>query len=255
MIKVKHYLKIGVTISLVAHIGIFALGGYVMDSLTKTLDTATVEQTDDDITYIDSEAIENVSDKQETSIPENHEAEIIINDESIEDIPTSTEDVPPPAPEETEPPKADDNPPTEQPHKLRKLGDLNIVIRKFEPVPLKNVDITNIKDSRDLMNTISFKAKPIYDYNIIPPDEEVHIVICYRLNPDGTLSDQFEILRPTENTSIPGISPEELEDLKAAAIEAVQKSKIEPAKNEEARTTPQQIQFNFTREGPIDVIY
>ena len=35
--KAKNYVKVGLVISIVLHVGIFALGGYVMNNITKEL--------------------------------------------------------------------------------------------------------------------------------------------------------------------------------------------------------------------------
>ena len=55
MMKTKNYVKVGLVISIVLHVGIFALGGYVMNNITKELNEKSMLQssTDEDITYVD----------------------------------------------------------------------------------------------------------------------------------------------------------------------------------------------------------
>ena len=49
--KAKDYVKVGLVISIVLHVGIFALGGYVMNNITKELNEKSMLQSsaDEDI--------------------------------------------------------------------------------------------------------------------------------------------------------------------------------------------------------------
>ena len=53
--KAKNYVKVGLVISIVLHVAIFALGGYVMNNITKELNEKSMLQSsaDEDITYVD----------------------------------------------------------------------------------------------------------------------------------------------------------------------------------------------------------
>ena len=258
-IKTKNYLKIGLAISLIAHVGIFALGGYIMDNLTKQTDEIDPSATTEDIIYFEADDIKA---EESADISAQAEPEIIIHDDKIT---PKTEEITPDVLNEQALPKnmtqeitpktdkliASDTKAKAKP-KLRKLSDLkNIKIGKIPTSPLKEQDISKLT-SKDLQPTLIYKAKPEYDHSLIPADEEIHIVIAYVLDDNGTPI-QAEIIRPTDSTQITGMTAEALEDLKTATIEALQKSKIKPAKDKEARHTPQQIQFTLTPNGSIDI--
>ncbi len=253
MINTKNYIKIGLIISLICHIGIFALGGYVMDTLTKSLKNTQQISQQDDITYIETQ--ENTNDtKEQTENISPPKSDIIINDNNS----TDNTPIPEEKPKEEPPPKKDnispqppsDNLPQNTSHKLRKLSDLkNIRIGKITASPFQ-ADNINLENSLDFQPKLISQAEPVYDYSLIPSGEEVHIILSYLLDDNG-VPVQADIIRISE-TDLP---PDVLEDLKTACIEALQKSKIEPPKDPAARNSPYQINFTLTSNGPVILKY
>lgn len=89
--QTKNYLKIGLIISLIAHVGFFALGGYVMSNMTNSLNSMSAQKdniTQDDITYVDVQ-IQNDTTANETTNTEEvlPQSDITITQENIEAAP------------------------------------------------------------------------------------------------------------------------------------------------------------------------
>ena len=89
MMKAKNYVKVGLVISIVLHVGIFALGGYVMNNITKELNEKSMLQSsaDEDITYVDI-GITQEDESNDIVVEEaediNAQSEIVVDEEELE---------------------------------------------------------------------------------------------------------------------------------------------------------------------------
>ena len=101
MMKAKNYVKVGLVISIVLHVGIFALGGYVMNNITKELNEKSMLQSsaDEDITYVDI-GITQEDESNDIVVEEaediNAQSEIVVDEEELEKQKPPIETINPP---------------------------------------------------------------------------------------------------------------------------------------------------------------
>lgn len=254
--KTNNYLKIGLLISLILHIGIFAFGGYVMHNLTKPVET-TAQAQDDDITYVDVQTPEQ-NNSSDVAVPANPESDVVISEEKAPEVlPEQKQEEVKPEPKaemqqqanaETNsnntlaPPKADEQ---DDNSKLPTYADIKVPMKKIEPSRLE-LDENDLKNSTDLQPTVVYKASPEYDPNWIPKGEEIVVIIAYTLDSQGNVTDVY--IQSSAQTSAKmlgySLSPEIEEAINVRAAEAVLKSKIQPPKNPKANG-PYQIPMSF----------
>lgn len=258
--QTKNYLKIGLIISLIAHVGFFALGGYVMSNMTNSLNSMSAQKdniTQDDITYVDVQ-IQNDTTANETTNTEEvlPQSDITITQENIEAAPkteqlaeeTLKEDVqqntiqPTPAPLKEKKPK------------YRKLSDLNIHLGKIDEsqydfIKQIQLDVDNPENLKSYNPTIKKSAEPIYDHNLIPEGEEIFVIVEYIMDDNGKII-QADFKYSSEDSD-PDLSPEVAEDLNCAALEALQKFEIIPPRDKKGNIVrmPYQQKFKFTHDS------
>ena len=255
--KTHSYTKVGLIISLIAHIGIFALGGYIMSNLTKPIAETQTANANDDITYI--EVQQTSADTSEVSMPANPDSEVVVNeDKEFVPEPETKQDTPQaPKPEEQTPkPEANNPAPTnnlpnqksaeqQDKSKLPTYKDIKIPMKKIEPSRL-DLDENDLKNSIDLQPTIMYKAAPEYDHSWIPQGEEIVVVISYTLDNQGNVTDVYVQSSAQASAKLLGatLAPEIDEAINTRAIQAVLASKIKPPKNPKANG-PYQIPISF----------
>lgn len=106
--KTKNYVKVGLVISIVLHVGIFALGGYVMNNITKELNEKSMLQSsvDEDITYVDI-GITQEDESNDIVVEEaediNAQSEIVVDEEELEKQKPPIETINPPEEKKPEP--------------------------------------------------------------------------------------------------------------------------------------------------------
>ena len=226
--KAKDYVKVGLVISIVLHVGIFALGGYVMNNITKELNEKSMLQSsaDEDITYVDigitqeDESNDIVVEEAEDS---NAQSEIVVDEEELE--------------KQKEPR-----------HKFRTYKDTKIVVKEISKENLV-LNFSDVKDSKDLMPTYKHKEKPVYDYNLVPEGEAIIIVVEYIMDEQGKIIQAYPVL-PAEKSDL-GLSEEEYQDLNTACIQALEKYEIIPPKDKRGNI-PQQEKFILTHDGAVE---
>lgn len=255
--KTHSYTKVGLIISLIAHIGIFALGGYIMSNLTKPIAEPQTANANDDITYI--EVQQTSADTSEVSMPANPDSEVVVNeDKEFVPEPETKQDTPqaPKLEEQTPKPEANNPAPTnnlpnqksaeqQDKSKLPTYKDIKIPMKKIEPSRLE-LDENDLKNSIDLQPTIIYKAVPEYDPSWIPQGEEIVVVISYTLDNQGNVTDVYVQSSAQASAKLLGatLAPEIDEAINTRAIQAVLASKIKPPKNPKANG-PYQIPISF----------
>lgn len=252
--QTKNYIKIGLVISLVAHVGFFALGGYVMNNMTQSLTgkvTAKDNISQDDITYVDVQIPEeNTSD--DITVPENtvSQSEIAIAQENVANAPELT---PPKQEKEIKPDIVPPAPPQETKPKYRKLKDLNISLGKIDEsqydfIKQIQLDVNNPENLKSYNPTIKKSAEPVYDHNLIPEGEEIFVIVEYIMDDNGKII-QADFKYSSEDSD-PELPPEVAEDLNYAALEALQKFEIIPPKDKNGNIVrmPYQQKFKFTHD-------
>lgn len=255
--KTHSYTKVGLIISLITHIGIFALGGYIMSNLTKPIAEPQTANANDDITYI--EVQQTSADTSEVSMPANPDSEVVVNeDKEFVPEPETKQDTPqaPKLEEQTPKPEANNPAPTnnlpnqksaeqQDESKLPTYKDIKIPMKKIEPSRL-DLDENDLKNSIDLQPTIIYKATPEYDPSWIPQGEEIVVVISYTLDNQGNVTDVYVQSSAQASAKLLGatLAPEIDEAINTRAIQAVLASKIKPPKNPKANG-PYQIPISF----------
>ena len=210
--KAKNYVKVGLVISIVLHVGIFALGGYVMNNITKELNEKSMLQSsaDEDITYVDI-GITQEDESNDIVVEEaediNAQSEIVVDEEELE--------------------------------------------KQKPPIETENLvlNFSDVKDSKDLMPTYKHKEKPVYDYNLVPEGEAIIIVVEYIMDEQGKIIQAYPVL-PAEKSDL-GLSEEEYQDLNTACIQALEKYEIIPPKDKRGNI-PQQEKFILTHDGAVE---
>lgn len=258
--QTKNYLKIGLIISLIAHVGFFALGGYVMSNMTNSLNSMSAQKdniTQDDITYVDIQLPKETTTDDITSSEQqiSSQSDITVTQENIEVAPKTEQ-----LAEET--PKEDVQQNTIQPTpaplkekkpKYRKLSDLNIHLGKIDEsqydfIKQIQLDVDNPENLKSYNPTIKKSAEPVYDHNLIPEGEEIFVIVEYIMDDNGKII-QADFKYSSEDSD-PDLSPEVAEDLNAAALEALQKFEIIPPRDKKGNIVrmPYQQKFKFTHD-------
>ncbi len=250
----KNYLKIGLICSLVVHVGFFALGGYVMDNITKSLkdNAATMQNlTADDITYADVQTNSENTDEDITvddaQLAE-AESEVTIASDTMQDIPevessSAKEDIS----DNSQMANQEPNNNTKN-RKWRTHADVGVPVGEIPPSPFRLDSVESIKDSRDLMPTIANRLKPIYDYSLIPEGVEVQVVIEFAVDDTGKVT--MVNTKYSSRESDIGLSDEQYTDLDVACEQAVANGyKIIPPKDKRSNGSGQDT-FILTHDGP-----
>lgn len=243
--KAKNFIKIALSISLVLHVGVFALGGYVMDNITQELQkkTTTKSLSDSDITYVDIGITPEYIDKELITEPTKEaevQSDVVVAEETLENKP--------PIEDKKEKEASLENVKKPSKHKFRTYKDTNIVVKEINKEGLV-LEFSDVKDSNDLMPTYKHKEKPIYDYNLIPEGEPIIIVVEYIMDEQGKVIQAYPVL-PAEKSDL-GLSEEEYQDLNIACIQALEKYVIIPSKDKRGHI-PQQEKFILTHEGAVE---
>ena len=248
MMKAKNYVKVGLVISIVLHVGIFALGGYVMNKITKELNEKSMLQSsaDEDITYVDI-GITQEDESNDIVVEEaediNAQSEIVVDEEELEKQKPPIETINPPEEKKPEPVVK-----KEPRHKFRTYKDTKIVVKEISKENLV-LNFSDVKDSKDLMPTYKHKEKPVYDYNLVPEGEAIIIVVEYIMDEQGKIIQAYPVL-PAEKSDL-GLSEEEYQDLNTACIQALEKYEIIPPKDKRGNI-PQQEKFILTHDGAVE---
>lgn len=262
--QTKNYLKIGLIISLIAHVGFFAVGGYVMSNMTNSLNSMSAQKdniTQDDITYVDIQLPKETTTDDITSSEQqiSSQSDITVTQENIEVAPKIEQ-----LEEEKETPKeevkqniASPTPatsPKEKKPKYRKLSDLNIRLGKIDEsqydfIKQIQLDVDNPENLKSYNPTIKKSAEPVYDHNLIPEGEEIFVIVEYIMDDNGKII-QADFKYSSEDSD-PDLSPEVAEDLNAAALEALQKFEIIPPRDKKGNIVrmPYQQKFKFTHDS------
>lgn len=243
--KTPNYIKIGLIISIIFHFGFFALGGYVMNNITKELkeNTSSKSSDDSDITYVDIGITQPDSEtkaEDNTTVPV--ESEVVVSKDTLEnanipDIKEAKTENTKPVPIKKEAPK----------HKLRTYKDAGIKIKEIDKNNLV-LNFDNVKSSADFMPTYKHKENPVYDTSLIPKGEVVSIVIEYMIDDKGKVIQAYPIVSASESGL--GLSPEVCEDLDTACIQALEKYKIIPPKDMSVNL-PHNERFFLTSNGVV----
>ena len=248
MMKAKNYVKVGLVISIVLLVGIFALGGYVMNNITKELNEKSMLQSsaDEDITYVDI-GITQEDESNDIVVEEaediNAQSEIVVDEEELEKQKPPIETINPPEEKKPEPVVK-----KEPRHKFRTYKDTKIVVKEISKENLV-LNFSDVKDSKDLMPTYKHKEKPVYDYNLVPEGEAIIIVVEYIMDEQGKIIQAYPVL-PAEKSDL-GLSEEEYQDLNTACIQALEKYEIIPPKDKRGNI-PQQEKFILTHDGAVE---
>lgn len=249
--KTKNYVKVGLVISIVLHVGIFALGGYVMNNITKELNEKSMLQssTDEDITYVDIGITQDNEPDDVVVEPTeeiNSQSEVVVDKEDLEKPKPPVETIDPP--EDKKEKKEEPVVKKEPRHKFRTYKDTNIVVKEISKENLI-LNFSDVKDSKDLMPTYKHKEKPVYDYNLVPEGEAIIIVVEYIMDEQGKIIQAYPVL-PAEKSDL-GLSEEEYQDLNTACIQALEKYEIIPPKDKRGNI-PQQEKFILTHDGAVE---
>ena len=248
MMKAKNYVKVGLVISIVLHVAIFALGGYVMNNITKELNEKSMLQSsaDEDITYVDI-GITQEDESNDIVVEEaediNAQSEIVVDEEELEKQKPPIETINPPEEKKPEPVVK-----KEPRHKFQTYKDTKIVVKEISKENLV-LNFSDVKDSKDLMPTYKHKEKPVYDYNLVPEGEAIIIVVEYIMDEQGKIIQAYPVL-PAEKSDL-GLSEEEYQDLNTACIQALEKYEIIPPKDKRGNI-PQQEKFILTHDGAVE---
>lgn len=247
--KAKNYVKVGLVISIILHVGIFALGGYVMNNITKELNDKTIVKSsdDEDITYVDigmTQESESDDVVVEPTEDVNAQSEIVVDKEDLEKPKPPVEKISQP----TEEKKAEPVVKKETKPKFRTYKDTNILVKEISKENLI-LNFSDVKDSKDLMPTYKHKEKPVYDYNLVPEGEAIVVVVEYIMDDQGKVIQAYPVL-PAEKSDL-GLSEEEYQDLNTACIQALEKYEIIPPKDKRGNI-PQQEKFILTHDGAVE---
>ncbi len=249
----KNYLKIGIAVSLAAHIGIFALGGYVMDRLTNSMQQKAQQIQQDDITYADVDVQTQPEETQAAEADESSEqaepdSEISIAGEQMQQAEAT------PEPQQTQDDakaelqvQAKQEMQQAKPVKyLRRYSDIkDILVQKIPPSKIMIPDF-NKKNSSDFMPQIKKRVLPEYDHSLIPEGEEVIVTIEYIMDDNGKVIQAY----PIRSARASGVVPDDVaEELDVDAIEALKQYEIVPPKDPQARRSAWQVPFIYTPEG------
>ena len=243
--KTPNYIKVGLVISIVFHIVFFALGGYVMNNITKDLNerTSAKSTSGDDITYVD---IGNSEPEDEAKVEENApvpvESDVVVSKETLDNakIPEQKSSL-------VDNAKQDKAKKEKTKHKLRTYKDAGITIKEIDKNNLV-LNFDNVKSSADFMPTYKHKENPVYDTSLIPKGEVVSIVIEYMIDDKGKVIQAYPIVSASESDL--GLSPEVCEDLDTACIQALEKYKIIPPKDMSVNM-PHNERFFLTSNGVV----
>ena len=207
--KAKNYVKVGLVISIILHVGIFALGGYVMNNITKEISEKTIVKSsdDEDITYVDIGITQDNEPDDVVVEPTeeiNSQSEVVVDKEDLEKPKPPVETIDPP--EDKKEKKEEPVVKKEPRHKFRTYKDTNIVVKEISKENLI-LNFSDVKDSKDLMPTYKHKEKPVYDYNLVPEGEAIIIVVEYIMDEQGKIIQAYPVL-PAEKSDL-GLSEEE----------------------------------------------
>ena len=253
--QTKNYLKIGLAVSLAAHVGFFALGGYVMNNMTQSLNsqsTQDMKYNESDITYVDVQVPDENNEDIEIPPEVPAHSEVTVAQENIEAAP-ETKPL-----EEAEKPQVQPAPAPQQEHKpkYRKLSDLHIPLGKIDEsqydfIKQIQLDMNNLENLKSYNPTIKKSAEPVYDHDIVPEGEEIFVIVEYIMDDNGKIIQAD--FKYSSSDSYPDLSPEEAEDLDYAALEALQKFEIIPPKDKDGNIVkmPYQQKFKFTHDGAV----
>lgn len=249
--KAKNYVKVGLVISIILHVGIFALGGYVMNNITKEISEKTIVKSsdDEDITYVDIGITQDNEPDDvvvESTEEINSQSEVVVDKEDLEKPKPPVETIDPP--EDKKEKKEEPVVKKEPGHKFRTYKDTNIVVKEISKENLI-LNFSDVKDSKDLMPTYKHKEKPVYDYNLVPEGEAIIIVVEYIMDEQGKIIQAYPVL-PAEKSDL-GLSEEEYQDLNTACIQALEKYEIIPPKDKRGNI-PQQEKFILTHDGAVE---
>lgn len=249
--KAKNYVKVGLVISIILHVGIFALGGYVMNNITKEISEETIVKSsdDEDITYVDIGITQDNEPDDVVVEPTeevNSQSEVVVDKEDLEKPKPPVETIDPP--EDKKEKKEEPVVKKEPRHKFRTYKDTNIVVKEISKENLI-LNFSDVKDSKDLMPTYKHKEKPVYDYNLVPEGEAIIIVVEYIMDEQGKIIQAYPVL-PAEKSDL-GLSEEEYQDLNTACIQALEKYEIIPPKDKRGNI-PQQEKFILTHDGAVE---
>lgn len=249
--KAKNYVKVGLVISIILHVGIFALGGYVMNNITKEICEKTIVKSsdDEDITYVDIGITQDNEPDDVVVEPTeeiNSQSEVVVDKEDLEKPKPPVETIDPP--EDKKEKKEEPVVKKEPRHKFRTYKDTNIVVKEISKENLI-LNFSDVKDSKDLMPTYKHKEKPVYDYNLVPEGEAIIIVVEYIMDEQGKIIQAYPVL-PAEKSDL-GLSEEEYQDLNTACIQALEKYEIIPPKDKRGNI-PQQEKFILTHDGAVE---
>ena len=249
--KAKNYVKLGLVISIILHVGIFALGGYVMNNITKEISEKTIVKSsdDEDITYVDIGITQDNEPDDVVVEPTeeiNSQSEVVVDKEDLEKPKPPVETIDPP--EDKKEKKEEPVVKKEPRHKFRTYKDTNIVVKEISKENLI-LNFSDVKDSKDLMPTYKHKEKPVYDYNLVPEGEAIIIVVEYIMDEQGKIIQAYPVL-PAEKSDL-GLSEEEYQDLNTACIQALEKYEIIPPKDKRGNI-PQQEKFILTHDGAVE---
>lgn len=246
--KVKNYVKVGLVISIILHVGIFALGGYIMNNITKELNEKSMvkSSTNEDVTYVDigiAQEDETNDEVIEESEDVNIQSDVIVDENDLEKQKPPVETINP-----LEEKKSASIVKKEPRHKFRTYKDTKIVVKEISKENLV-LNFNDVKNSKDLMPTYKHKEKPVYDYNIVPEGEAIIIVVEYIMDKQGKIIQAYPIL-PAEKSNL-GLSEEQYQDLNTACIQALEKYEIIPPKDKRGNI-PQQEKFILTHDGAVE---
>lgn len=249
--KAKNYVKLGLVISIILHVGIFALGGYVMNNITKEISEKTIVKSsdDEDITYVDIGITQDNEPDDVVVEPTeeiNSQSEVVVDKEDLEKPKPPVETIDPP--EDKKEKKEEPVVKKEPRHKFRTYKDTKIVVKEISKENLV-LNFSDVKDSKDLMPTYKHKEKPVYDYNLVPEGEAIIIVVEYIMDEQGKIIQAYPVL-PAEKSDL-GLSEEEYQDLNTACIQALEKYEIIPPKDKRGNI-PQQEKFILTHDGAVE---
>ncbi|WP_302486257.1 hypothetical protein [uncultured Megamonas sp.] len=249
--KAKNYVKVGLVISIILHVGIFALGGYVMNNITKEISEKTIVKSsdDEDITYVDIGITQDNEPDDVVVEPTeeiNSQSEVVVDKEDLEKPKPPVETIDPP--EDKKEKKEEPVVKKEPRHKFRTYKDTNIVVKEISKENLI-LNFSDVKDSKDLMPTYKHKEKPVYDYNLVPEGEAIIVVVEYIMDEQGKVIQAYPVL-PAEKSDL-GLSEEEYQDLNTACIQALEKYEIIPPKDKRGNI-PQQEKFILTHDGAVE---
>lgn len=253
--QTKNYLKIGLVVSLIAHVGFFAIGGYIMDNMTQTLNNQSahnVKSNENDITYVNIQIPEKTDVNEITLSPKvPSQSEVTVTQENIKTAP-ETKPIEKTVDETPKPQHAPTTPQEKKP-KYRKLSNLRIPLGKIDEsqydfVKQIQLDINNPEDLKSYNPTIKKSVEPEYDHNLIPEGKEIFVIIEYIMDDNGKII-QADFKYSSED-SAPELPPEVAEDLNYAALEALQKFEIIPPKDKNGNIVkmPYQQKFKFTHD-------